>query len=328
MPTVHGTIGWKYPKDSIVLGLMQTLVEYHGNGRTYMLERLNNYHDRIVARETHPTIEMRGTLTEPLAYERYPEDLKEFIGGTVSEGIRLIGLRTGEMHKALASRSDIKQFAPEDFSLHYQRSLFAGLQSLVRASFNNHKNSIDGLDNSTREEVQSVLSRKDDVLKTLKRIYRRKLDVAKIRIHGNYDLKQVVFTGKDVAILDFHGDPTRTYSERRLKRSPLRDVAGMLRSIHYVAHEGLLLKNASNREELSKLLPFSQLWIHYVSGLFMKSYLDAVEGSTFIPKDQDDLKVMLETYLLEKAVYSFNYELRRRPEWVMVPVRIIKGLIG
>lgn len=330
VPSLFGTIEWKYSKESIVLGMMQTLVEYHGNGRTYMLERLNNYHDRIVARETHPALEMKGTLINPVAYEDFPEDLKEFIGGTVSEGMRLIGVRTGEMHIALASRMDIKQFAPEEFSLHYQRSLFAGLQSLVRAAFNNHKTNLEKLAPSVRKEVEDILARKDQVLKTLKKIYTKKLDVLKIRIHGNYDLKQVVFTGKDLALLDFHGDRTRTYSERRLKRSPLRDIAGMIRSIHYVAHEGLLLKHGSRPEEeqeLHKLEPFAALWIHYVSGLFMKSYLDTVKDSAFIPKEKADLKVMLDTYLLEKAVFSLNHELKKRPQWAIVPARIVKGLI-
>ena len=141
-------------------------------------------------------------------------------------------------------------------------------------------------------------------------------------------LKQVVFTGKDVAILDFHGDPTRSYSERRLKRSPLRDVAGMIRSIHYVAHEGLLLKNASNHEELNKLAAICATMDSLCIGIFMRSYLDTVQGSVFIPKEKADLKMMLDTYLLEKAVYSLNYELRRRPQWVIVPVRIIKSVIG
>lgn len=328
LPSLLGTIEWKYPKDSIVLGLMQTLVEYHGNGRTYMLERLNNYHDRIVARETHPAIELKGTLTDPVAFEEFPDDLKEFIGGTIAEGIRLIGVRTGELHNALSSRTDIKEFAPEDFSLHYQRSLFAGLQSLVRASFSNHKENIEMLEGFVKTETKEVLARKDEVLKTLKKIYRKKLDVQKIRIHGNFDLKQVVFTGKDLAFLDFHGDPMRSYSERRLKRSPLRDVAGLLRSMHYVAHEGLVTKYGHTPEEIKKLEPFAALWIHYVSGLFMRSYLDTVKGQSFIPKEKEDLKVMLETYLLEKAIYSLNYELRKRPQWLIVPVRIIKGILS
>jgi maltose alpha-D-glucosyltransferase/alpha-amylase len=328
VPPVEGIIEWKYPKGSIILGMMQTLVEYHGNGRTYMLERLNNYHDRIVAREIHPAIEIKGTLTEPISFDDLPDDFQEFIGGTVSEGIGLIGVRTGEMHKALASRTDIKEFAPEEFSLHYQRSLFAGLLSLVRGAFSNHKTNLEKLDPDVRTEAEGILARKEEVLESLRKIYLKKLDVQKIRIHGNYDLKQVVFTGKDLAILDFHGDPTRTYSERRLKRSPLRDVAGIIRSIHYAAHEGLLLKHGSSQEELQKLEPFALMWIHYVSGFFMKSYLDTVQGSGFIPSKKDDLKIMLDTYLLEKAVYSLNYELRKRPQWAIVPVRIIKQLIG
>ena len=328
VPALYGTIQWKSAKDSIVLGMMQTLAEYHGNGRTYMLERLNNYHDRIVARETHPELEMKGTLTDPVSFESLPEELKEFVGGTVSEGARLIGVRTGEMHMALSSRSDISQFAPENFSLHYQRSLYSGMQSLVRVAFSNHIGNIENLAPAYRREIEYVLSKKDEVLKTMKKIYSKKLDVSKIRIHGNYDLKQVVFTGKDLALLDFLGDPVRAYSERRLKRSPLRDIAGMIRSIHYVAYEGLLLKNASNQQELRKLEPFAAFWIHYVSGLFMRSYLDTVRGSSFIPKEPGDLKIMLDTYLLEKAVYSLNYELRRRPQWAIVPVRIIKSLIG
>jgi maltose alpha-D-glucosyltransferase/alpha-amylase len=93
----------------------------------------------------------------------------------------------------------------------------------------------------------------------------------------------------------------------------------------------LLLKHGSTQkedEELQKLEPFAALWIHYVSTLFMRSYLDTVQDSAFLPKDKDDLKIMLDTYLLEKAVYSLNYELKKRPQWAIVPIRIIKGLIG
>ena len=221
----------------------------------------------------------------------------------------------------------VKAFSTEDFSLHYQRSLFAGFQSLVRATFNNQKQNLETLDATVRTKAEAVLARKDEVLKLLKRIYRKKLDVTKIRIHGNFDLKQVIFSGKDVAILDFHGDPMNTYSERRLKRSPLRDVAGMIRSLYYVAHEGLLFKHVSNSEERRRLEPFAALWTHYVCGLFMKAYLETVKGSSFIPEDKEDLRILLDTYLLEKAIFSLNYELRKRPQWAIVPVRIIEGLL-
>jgi maltose alpha-D-glucosyltransferase/alpha-amylase len=293
-----------------------------------MLERLRNYHERITARETYPSLELRGTLTDPVPFENLPDDLKEFIGATVAEGMRLLGTRTGEMHKALASSYDIKDFAPEDFSIHYQRSLFAGMQTLVRATFSNKKKQIDNLPPHLKHEAEVLFNSKDALLKKLKKIYSRKFDVAKIRVHGNYDLKQVLFTGKDIAILDFHGDPARSFSERRLKRSALADIAGMIRSLRYVAYEGLIINQVKDIEEEKKLMPFVNAWVHYTRGFFMDAYLKSVENSILIPKNKEDLKILLDNYVLEKSIYSLNYELMKRPEWVVVPIRTIQALIN
>lgn len=324
VPDFVGAIELKYPKDTIVLGIMQVMVEYHGNGRTYMFERLNDFREKISAWANHPSYQLKPNLTDSVHYDNLSTDMKEFIGGIVAEGTRLLGVRTGEMHKALASVTDNNDFRPEDFSLHYQRSLYSGLLSLVRTAFQNLSKNLHNLAEHIRPEAEEILSRRDDVLKIMKRIYTKKLDVTKIRIHGNYHLRKVLFTGKDVAILDFGGDPTRSYSERRLKRSPLRDVAGMVRSFHYAAYEGLLLNNP---EQMQKLQPFAELWVHQVAGYFMQAYLQTVEGSTFIPKEKEDLDIMLQTFLLEKAVYSLNFELDYRPELVIIPLRLIKAII-
>jgi maltose alpha-D-glucosyltransferase/alpha-amylase len=324
VPPFLGKIEWKDQKDVIVLAMLQVMVEYHGNGRTYMFERLNNLHDRIAARQHYPSYQLKKSLIEPVDFDQVPEDLKEFVGGTVAEGVGLLGVRTGEMHKALASGTGLVDFKPEEFSLHYQRSLFAGLQSLVRATFQNLESNLVNLSAEIRQPAEEVLAKKEGVLNILKKIYTKKFDTTKIRIHGNYHLRKVLFTGKDIAILDFGGDATRSYSERRLKRSPLGDVAGMLRSFHYSAYEGFLLKR---KDEMDKLLPFAELWTHYVSGYFVHAYLKTVEGSSFIPKEKEDMEVMLQTYLLEKAIYSLNYELNNRPELVIIPLQLIKFLI-
>ncbi|MBA2760523.1 MAG: maltose alpha-D-glucosyltransferase [Segetibacter sp.] len=321
VPQFLGEIVWKDQKDIIVLGMLQVMVEYHGNGRTYMFERLNNLHERITARQQHPSYQLKKSLIEPVDFDQVPEDLKEFVGGTVAEGARLLGIRTGEMHKALASVTGLVDFKPEEFSLHYQRSLFAGLQSLVRATFQNLERNLSTLSAEVRQPAEEILGKKEDVLSILKTIYTKKFDTTKIRIHGNYHLRKVLFTGKDIAILDFGGDPTRSYSERRLKRSPLRDVAGMIRSFHYAAYEGFLLKQ---KDEINKLLPFAELWTHHVSGYFVHAYLQTVDGSTFIPKEKNNLNVMLQTYLLEKAIYSLNYELDNRQDLVIIPLRLIQ----
>jgi maltose alpha-D-glucosyltransferase/alpha-amylase len=141
-------------------------------------------------------------------------------------------------------------------------------------------------------------------------------------------LGQVLFTGKDFVITDFEGEPARSYSERRLKRSPLRDVAGMIRSFHYAAYGGLFLDNQIRDEDISKLIPYAEQWYHYMSGFFMKAYLETVKGSAFIPKSKEDMNTLMTTFLLEKAIYELNYELNNRPNWVIIPLRGIKSLIG
>src|SRR5690606_26250641 len=142
-----------------------------------------------------------------------------------------------------------------------------------------------------------------------KRIYHHKIDVVKIRIHGDYHLGQVLYTGKDFVITDFEGEPARSFSERRLKRSALRDVAGMIRSFHYAAYGSLFLDNQIRKEDYPRLMPFVDQWYHYMSGFFMSAYIDTVKGSAFIPQEKSDLEILMTTFLLEKAVYELNYEL-------------------
>ena len=137
----------------------------------------------------------------------------------------------------------------------------------------------------------------------------------------------MLFTGKDVAILDFHGDPTRSYSERRLKRSALVDIAGMIKSIYYVAYEGLIINKIDDPEEEIKMMPFVNAWIHYVCGFFMDAYLKTVADTGIVPRNRSDLRIVLENYLLEKGIYSLNYELNNRPEWVIVPVRSLLSFV-
>jgi maltose alpha-D-glucosyltransferase/alpha-amylase len=329
IPGFIGTIEWKYQNESMVLGMMQELVESSGDAWALMLEKLNDYNERILAQpqSTNTHIELWGNIINPIAFEDIPIALKELIDAPVAEQARILGIRTGEMHIALASGHDLPDFKPEEYSLHYQRSLFSGLQSLVRKTFQNQNKNLKNLPDSIRHEAEEVLYMKESILNTLKRIYKKKIDVVKIRIHGDYHLGQVLFTGKDFIITDFEGEPARSYSERRLKRSPLRDVAGMIRSFHYAAYGGLFLNDQMRKEDIIKLTPFAEQWYHYMSGFFMKAYLDTVKGSAFIPNNKEDLDILMTTFLLEKAIYEVNYELNNRPDWLIIPLRGIKAIM-
>ncbi|WP_207426101.1 maltose alpha-D-glucosyltransferase [Pedobacter sp. SYSU D00535] len=329
IPSFLGAIEWKYEKDTMVLGMMQEMVENSGDAWSYMLDRLNDYNQTLLSgtRVEPPASDLRGTLTDPVAYEDAPEEFKLLLDASIAERARLLGVRTGEMHLALLKGDDIPEFRPEEYSLHYQRSLFSSLQSLVRATFQNQSRNIKKVDESIRGEAEELLNMRTEILNVLKRIYSKKIDVVKIRTHGDYHLGQVLFTGKDFVILDFEGEPARPYSERRLKRSALRDVAGMIRSFHYAAYGGLFLDDQINREDMEKLLPYAEQWYHYMSGFFMKAYLETVSGTPLVPNNKEDLNILMQTFLLEKAIYELNYELNNRPDWVIIPIRGIKAIM-
>jgi len=168
---------------------------------------------------------------------------------------------------------------------------------------------------------------KQEILDVLKRIYRKKVNAVKIRVHGDYHLGQVLVTGRDFVILDFEGEPARPYSERRLKRSALKDVAGMVRSFHYAAYGSLFLNDKVAVEDREKLMPLAAQWYHYMSGFFIKAYLETVKGSVLVPEEKDDLEILLQTYMLEKAIYELGYELNNRPDWVLIPLQGILSIM-
>ncbi|HYG19032.1 MAG TPA: maltose alpha-D-glucosyltransferase [Ohtaekwangia sp.] len=328
IPKFIGTMEWKHENGTMVLAMMQELVESHSDAWVYMLDKLDVFNEKILSRPeaNQPAHAPKGDLLHPADYETISSEMKELIGGDTAELTHLLGIRTGEMHKALAS-SNLPDFKPEDYSLHYQRSLYAGLQTLVRGTFQNLMTSLKKLSPEARKEAEEILSMKDQILNTLKNIYKKKIDVTKIRIHGDYHLGQVLFTGKDFVITDFEGEPARSYSERRLKRCALRDVAGMIRSFHYAAYGSLFLDNQIRPEDFGKLTPFVDQWYHYISGFFMTAYLEAVEGTTLVPADAADLEILIRTFLLEKAIYELNYELNNRPDWVIIPLRGIRSIM-
>lgn len=316
----------KEGKPSFVLGMMQELVANQGDAWTYMQDAINRYYERVsmLSENEKSAPALKGNLTNPVVFEKIPEKIKDFIGGAPAERASLLGIRTAEMHIALASHPDEKGFEPEAFSLHYQRSLYSSLQTLVRSTYQSLEKNLSKLPESFQQEAEDIKGLRKDVLNSMKKIYAHKIDAMKIRTHGDYHLGQVLFTGKDFIILDFEGEPARSFSERRLKRSPLRDVAGMIRSFHYAAYSGLFKNEQFIHDTGDYLEEWAEQWYHYMSGFYIKAYLDKAKGHSFIPTDADDFAVLMQTFLLEKAIYELNYELNNRPDWAIIPMKGIK----
>jgi maltose alpha-D-glucosyltransferase/alpha-amylase len=141
----------------------------------------------------------------------------------------------------------------------------------------------------------------------LRELLNRPMTARRIRVHGDYHLGQVLFTGGDFVIVDFEGEPTRPLSERRLKRWALRDVAGMLRSFAYAGEQ-------VGTEE-------ARTWARSVAAGFYSSYLDIAQRGSFLPADAQEQELLLNAMLMEKVLYELRYEIDHRPDWVHIPLR-------
>ncbi|QHT68878.1 maltose alpha-D-glucosyltransferase [Rhodocytophaga rosea] len=329
IPKFAGAIEHQIPRQApIVIGMMLELVPNQGDAWEYFNDSLQRYFERVLGQPEFKTIAPTvGNLSAPAKFEDIPEEVRNMIGGPNAERVRLLAQRTAEMHLALAANPQEKNFEPEAFSLHYQRSVYSSLQSLVRGAYTSLDKQMKQLPANVRAEAEEVLGMKSDVLKNMQRVFAHKIDTNKIRIHGDFHLGQVLFTGKDFVIIDFEGEPARAFSERRLKRSPLRDLAGMIRSFHYAAYHALLQQSSVRAEDAPYLEKWAEQWYHYISGFYLSAYLEKVKGQSFIPNNKEDFDVLMQVFLLEKAVYELSYELNNRPDWVVIPIRGIKYIM-
>ena len=225
------------------------------------------------------------------------------------------------MHIALASNNTDPDFTPERFTQNYQRSVYSQHRRLANETLKGLKRRLKSLPPHIAAEAQSILDIKDDILDCFAEIYALKIEATKIRVHGDYHLGQVLYNGRDFFIIDFEGEPMLSISERRLKRTPFKDVAGMIRSFHYAAYGQLVLNQNYRPEDMPMLETWANQWFHYVSQYFLSAYLDTAKGQSFIPEDGQAMKLLLRTYILEKAIYEVGYEMNARPEWLRIPIR-------
>jgi maltose alpha-D-glucosyltransferase/alpha-amylase len=287
---------------------------------------MNNYIERLLAntRKEFNAFDYRGTLVHPVPYDELDEELQVLLGSSAAEQASLLGKRAGEMHLALASGLS-PEFMPENFSLHYQRSLFSNMQSLVRETFQ-------GLSEYRNTENQSqigfLVKNKNAILVRLKQVYEKKFEMKKIRIHGNFRLGQVLLTGRDLAIQDYGGDPAHSYSERRLKRSPLFDVATMVSSFYHVSHEAFEKSPHIPTAGSEKWMPFYALWAYYMSGFFIDTWIKTVQGTSLIPSNEKDLNTILEVYLLEQALYDLNEQLSGDAQKGKIPLDLLISVMN
>ncbi|MCW2924609.1 MAG: trehalose synthase [Thermoleophilia bacterium] len=332
-PGVAGTLEYRTGEDtattmvrSRTVAVLQEYVENEGDAWRYTLDSLRRYIEVALARTEDPVLpDERLTVRA----RQEPTVLVQETIGPYLENARMLGVRTAQMHAALASAPADSELAPEPLTPMYRRSLYQSMRAATKRTFASLRRAA-----RDSEAVADLLELEEPILERFKSMLDVGLTDVRIRCHGDYHLGQVLWTGRDFTIIDFEGEPGRPIGERRIKRSALKDVAGMVRSFDYAAwtvcHENGEDLEGPHGERLSKWVDH---WYRWVSATFVRAYLDtaaeavAAGGTSFLPEDEGDLAVMLDSLLMEKALYELGYEANNRPDWVWIPARGLSSLL-
>lgn len=327
IPGVAGALTY-HPIDApepVTLAILQGFVPNQGDAWHYTLQVLASYLEQGLsdAEITPEALALPSQSLLDLAHQDIPPLVPQLIGDYLASA-QLLGQRTAELHLALASDPADPNFAPESFSEPYQHLLHQRMGSLTKHVLQLLRLRLQKLPEAARTEAQQVLEAETAILHRFQPFLEQKITALRTRIHGDYHLGQVLYTGQDFMIIDFEGEPARTLAERRLKRSPWQDVAGMLRSFHYAAYAALferLEAKTVQAEEKTKLEAWVCFWHLWVSVAFLKTYLVVTDGAAFRAKSPGERQILLDAYLLEKAIYELGYELNNRPAWVKIPLQ-------
>jgi maltose alpha-D-glucosyltransferase / alpha-amylase len=323
-----GAIEYRVAQDDAeevtTLGTLTTHLPNAADGWTYTLDHLGLFFERALAiGEDDPRLkELASGTPLALASQPVPKIMSELLGGH-AETAALLGRRTAELHIALSSHPELPEFASEPFTEFYRHGLYHGLLAQMTKSLETLRQHIDSLSGAAQDEAQRVLEKQDTLQQRFIALRDTRISGMRTRHHGDYQLTNVLYTGSDFIITNFDGDYTRPMSERRIKRSPIKDVASMVRSLHYVSHAVLFnhVPGIVTTQDVDwRLERWAKAWYQWVSALFLKGYFETAGAAGCLPKTQAEIKALLDAYTLEKGLIEVEYELEHRLDWVRIPL--------
>jgi len=313
-------------RNSATVGLLHQFVPNQGDAWALTLDSIRRSFEWALSnRDRLAEVRPPERFILALCQEPRSASVDEFLAGYIPHA-HLLGERTADLHLALSQESEDPDFRPDEFSTLHQRSLYQAVRSGLNQNLDLLKRQLAALPESARPLAERIIDRRAELDERMRRIHAQKLETVRVRVHGDYHLGQVLYTGNDFVIIDFEGEPNRSIGDRRYKRSPLRDVAGMLRSFHY-ASTAALQAGHHRQEDVATLEPWTAVWHRWVSAAFLAAYLGRSAGAPYVPSQTRDLQILLDFYLVEKCAYELGYELSSRPEWVSIPLAGLNDLL-
>ncbi len=303
IPAFCGSVTWKstgFP--DITLGMMQRMVEADKDNWVRTGDYLNDF-----------------LYAVPNRVFSIQEEVFDRVG--------LLGKRTGEMHRALYNPRANAAFSPEPFTDDYREFLQRRLNHLLETRYALLIDKYLTLDEPTQALAWKFMESKELIDEFSEELLSQKLDSQRIRIHGDYHLGQVLNVHNDFIVIDFEGEPEASISDRKIKHSPLKDVAGMVRSYHYAVSSKVFNSVETEHVDTNRLLKVTDRWYRLMKDTYLEGYMEAIGWPHPLFKDQNEINSLMLYYLLEKAVYELGYELSYRPDWVKIPLKGIVDVI-
>lgn len=295
-PAYLGMLELKFPDGRpMALGILQSFVLNEGDGWSYTMEYLKKYFSDIAAKKT--------------VSEKHDGYMKT---------ARLLGRRTAEMHRAFAKGTDAV-FAPVPVTQQDLEDWRIQVTVQVDKTLAVAAQNVENLSGEMHRRTENLIKRREQLVARINELVPETADGFKTRFHGDYHLGQVVINaGGDFYILDFEGEPLRPITERQIRHSVLKDVAGMVRSFDYAAFGAVLMYVLP--EERAVVAPFAAEWQKQATEAFLDGYFEHMAGCGSLPGDKETTRKLLDLFILEKALYEVIYEVANRPDWLAIPM--------
>lgn len=294
VPAFVGALEWPVAGGApALLAIAISAVPNRGDAWAFTLAELRGFYARVTGESSRDPVNA-GAVAGPFVTR-----------------IAQLGTRTGELHVALGGATTNPDFAPEPLTASDFTTLHDNVLNLWREVTatvpREYESALAALTPLVRQRAQELTTRSISAMKT--------------RTHGDYHLGQVLETDGDFVIIDFEGEPARSLAERRRKQSPVRDVAGMLRSLHYAAH-------AARPDDSASVQIWAEAWTRLAERTFLDAWREATRGASCRPAQEADLDFLLRAFLLEKAIYEVRYEMNNRPAWLHIPWSGLQRVLG
>jgi maltose alpha-D-glucosyltransferase/alpha-amylase len=329
VPKLIGALELVQPRsEPVTVAVLHSFVPHESTGWQLTTQELGRYYDRVLARSpTEPCPPPPSESPLMLAGVEPPSVVSQMIGSYRATAAQL-GARVAELHIALASNEADPAFAPEPYSALDRRSKYQSLRNLSGKVLRMLRERISLLSERDQKEATSILMREADVARLFEPLLRTKMSALRIRVHGSPDLEHVLYTGKDFVLTGFNGFEALPLAERRRKRSPLRDLAWMVRSFEFAAFK-LLFDPATVREsDVDAARPWALHWASWASASFLQAYLTATASAAFVPGDRTQSAVLYDAFVLERALYELRTELLELSRAVTIPLLGIAHILA